>query len=250
MILRMLIALENKSTHVSDADLALIAKALTIQCLRDFCPAWGLEKATVISVPKGHAPQGADAVIVQYDTIDEPDALGFHTDDQGRYVGALAATPVLDNGGSALGDPAHPEIACVASVASHEVCELLADPTVNRWLDCGRPITVSGVSFLEVALEVCDPVEGDSVVIVIGGKPILVSNFILPAWGDPLAISSSQMDFLGKLHSQFSMDAGGYMVVRSEINGGQQIFGDMMPEWKKNTKQRSGRGAKRILLSP
>lgn len=243
----MLIILENKSSRVTDDELSAIAEAIQVQAQRDFCPLWNVAQSTVVAVASGKVPAGADAVIVQLDAIDDPEALGYHTDSTGAFIGSLGANPVLDNGGSIFGDPAHPEVACVASVASHEVLELLADPTCNRWLDCGGTLQFGTTRFKEVALEVCDPVEGDSYVVSAGNQKVLVSNFILPAWGDPMAPADSKRDFLGKIHQTMGMDRGGYMVVRSEIDGGQAIFDEHMPLWKREIKQRVGRGAKKLL---
>jgi hypothetical protein len=236
-----LLALVNHSNRMTDAQLAIIAAAVQTQVARDFAVAWGLSATSVIAVAKGHpAPPGSPSIAV----IDVPDvdgALGYHTDDGGVYDGFVFCNPVLDNGGSILGSPAHPEEPGVASVISHEVLELLGDPTCNRWIDCGSEYVVSGVSFTEVADEKCDPCEGDGYVIGVGKAPVVVSNFLLPTWFDPLAPTTVKTDFMGKLRGQFSMDAGGYIAVRDVTGSEQQVFGHAMPEWKQHLKHSASR---------
>jgi hypothetical protein len=241
----------NHSARAKDADLAKIAAAITLQDAQHFSPSWGLVPSTVIAVPKGHTVPIAAHIAV----IDKPnlaDALGYHTDDGGIYDGFIYVNPVLDNGGTILGDPAHPSLPCLASVASHEVLELRGDPTCNRWIDCGQEITEQdGTTFSEVADEVCDPCEEDgyAVHVVVGGVPavVVVSNFVLPAFFDQLAPAHAKRDWLGRLHGPFMMDAGGYMAVRDGAGQETQVFGDRVPEWKRELKRaQSLRQARRL----
>jgi hypothetical protein len=80
---------------------------------------------------------------------------------------------------------------------------------------------------------VCDPVEAPTYVV----KDVSVSNFVTPAWFDPLAVQKkkTQFDKLGLLSRSFSILKGGYVVYASEGKE-QQQFGDEFPGWRKDMK--------------
>jgi hypothetical protein len=136
--------------------------------------------------------------IAVVDTVkDQPEGvLGFHTEDQGgKLWGVVAAKPKLDNGGHATtGDWS------VSSVLSHEVLEMFVDPNCNLWANNGTGAVYS--------FEVCDPVEAPTYVI----EGVSVSNFVTPAWFDPLSSKAAQFDKLKKLQTPFSLLKGGYQV--------------------------------------
>ena len=239
-----LLAFVNHSARVTDAQVSVIAAAVQLQYARDFAPAHDLVAMQMIAVAKGHsAPTGA-RVLGVIDKADLDGAYGYHTDEGGSYDGFLFVDPVLDNGGTVLGNPSRPGDPCVASVGAHEAMELGADTTCNKWADCGAEITLRGVSFREVAWEVSDAVEGDGYIVNVGRQPVCVSNFVLPAWFDPLAPRGTRRDFMGKLHASFSMDDGGYMAVRDGARNEREVFGEAMPAWKRTLKSSIARRAR------
>src|SRR3954447_24520075 len=142
-------------------------------------------------------PDGAVPILI----VDNPDvanALGYHdVDPRGVPYGRVFVDPVLDNGGTPLGDAGDPSLS-VSAVLSHEVLEWWYDPACNDWSDRGRS---------SVAKELCDPVEADWYRI----DGVAVSNFILPAWFNPLD-KVGPWDRLGKLHGPFTMTKGGYWI--------------------------------------
>jgi hypothetical protein len=130
----------------------------------------------------------------------------------------VAAQPELDNGGKVTtGDWS------VSSVLSHEVLEMYVDPNCNLWANDGKG---SAYSF-----EVCDPVEAPTYTV----SGVSVSNFVTPAWFDPLAPATAQFDKLGQLKTPFSILKGGYVVYESAGKEHQQ-FGDEFPGWRKEMK--------------
>jgi hypothetical protein len=217
----MLIAILNQSTLVTNADAATMTQAIASQVRLDAAPLWDRAPAAVIFYTDPSAVPATAHGIAIVDTIaDQPQGvLGFHTEDQGgKLWGVVAAKPELDNGGQVCtGDWS------VSSVLSHEVLEMFIDPNCNLWANDGKG---SAYSF-----EVCDPVEAPSYPV----SGVSVSNFVTPAWFDPLAPAGAQFDKLGQLSSAFSIVKGGYLVYES-AGRQQQKFGDAFPAWRREMK--------------
>jgi hypothetical protein len=154
-------------------------------------------------------PAGAVPLVIVDDPGDLDRVLGFHDITPDGPYGRIFTNPVLDNGGSALGDRGDPSLS-VSAVLSHELLEWWYDPTCNFWADRGRS---------SIALELCDPVEADWYRI----DGVAVSNYVLPAWFDPLN-KTGPWDFLGKLHGPFTMTRGGYWIEMAD-GGVRQVFG-------------------------
>jgi hypothetical protein len=217
----MLIAILNQSTLISDADAATMTQAVATQVRLDAAPLWDRAPAAVVFyTDPGAVPATAHGIAI-VDTIqNQPQGvLGFHTEDQGgKLWGVVAAKPELDNGGQVTtGDWS------VSSVLSHEVLEMFVDPNCNLWANDDKG---SAYSF-----EVCDPVEAPSYAV----SGVSVSNFVTPAWFDPLAAPTAQFDKLGLLKGAFSILKGGYVVYES-AGKEQQKFGDEFPEWRRQMK--------------
>jgi hypothetical protein len=140
------IAIINKSSVVTDAQLAVIVAACQIQITRDFAPVWGIDAKLYmagenqISVP---APQDYQLIIL--DDSDQAGALGYHdTTEAGLPLGKVFAKSDLAS---------H---SIVSATISHELLEMLADPDISRLVE----VQHGGKSFV-YALEVCDPCEDD-----------------------------------------------------------------------------------------
>ena len=217
----MLIAILNQSKLVSNADAVTMTEAIATQVRMDAAPLWDRAPAAVVFYTDHAAVPAAAHGIAIVDTIqDQPKGvLGFHTEDRGgKLWGVVAAQPELDNGGKVTtGDWS------VSSVLSHEVLEMYVDPNCNLWANDGKG---SAYSF-----EVCDPVEAPTYTV----SGVSVSNFVTPAWFDPLAPATAQFDKLGQLKTPFSILKGGYVVYES-AGKEHQKFGDEFPDWRKGMK--------------
>jgi hypothetical protein len=134
----------------------------------------------------------------------------------GRAYARIFWGPIQANGGTLTTG----ELS-LSSVISHEVLEAIGDPYANWWAD--------GPDY-EHALELADPVEGDSY--DIGG--VSVSNFVGPKW---FRKGDGPYDWMGKLSAPFTMTPGGYMIVRTSSTDVRQIFAHDYPEWKKALKE-------------
>ena len=217
----MLISILNQSTLVSNADAATMTEAIAAQVRFDAAPLWDREAAAVVFYTDASAVPAEAHGIAIVDTIqDQPQGvLGFHTEDKGgKLWGVVAAKPELDNGGkTTTGDWS------VSSVLSHEVLEMFVDPNCNLWANDGSGRVYS--------FEVCDPVEAPAYDV----NGVSVSNFVTPAWFDPLAPATARFDKLGQLHAAFSIVKGGY-VVYSGSGQPQQKFGEEFPQWRRDMK--------------
>lgn len=110
---------------------------------------------------------------------------------------------------------------------------------------------VKAESVPEVAVRRPGPVPTPVPVVPVAPKQILValSDFIFPSWHDAEAPQdgSVKFNFLGTLRAPFVLDHGGYYVKfdpsvdRSPV----QVFGRMVPDWKRRLKDESHRAARR-----
>jgi hypothetical protein len=219
----MLIAVLNQSTLVTNDQVATMVGAIAHQVELDAAPLWDRSPAAVIYYSAaGDVPTNAHVVTV-VDTIQNvpQGVLGFHTEDKGgRLWGVVAAKPELDAKAQIMtGDWS------VSSVVSHEVLEMFIDPNCNLWATNNNGKVYS--------FEVCDPVEAPSYLV----DGVSVSNFVTPAWFDPLSAQkkATRFDKLGLLSKSFSILKGGYAVYASEGKQ-RQVFGAEFPKWRKAMK--------------
>lgn len=234
----MYVVVENASTRFSDADAQTATRAIAHQVRYHAGPAWGVHAPPVVFA--GHlgalapVPPGS-YVLGLFDTDDQPDALGWHTEgDDGSVFGRVNVGAVLDNGGTPLTGPL-----TVASVLSHEVLEALIDPQVNRWAQAP-----DGRLF---AVEVGDPVESTSYTIKVGAVGVDVSDFVFPAWFDDYRGLDVRTHWADTGLVPFTLDRGGYAVVWSPGGQPTQMFGDSYPDWRRAMKSSPlARTARRI----
>jgi hypothetical protein len=101
---------------------------------------------------------------------------------------------------------------------------LFVDPNSNLWAN-----NDSGKAY---SYEVCDPVEAPTYVV----KKVSVSNFVTPAWFDPLAPKSATFDKLELLKAPFTLLKGGY-VVWASAGKEHQTYGAAFPKWRRSVKR-------------
>jgi hypothetical protein len=216
------VLLQSEQKLVTPEEARTMTRAVAEQVKLHAAPIWDKAPAAVVfySDPS-EVPAGAHGISI-VDTIDNvpQGVLGFHTeDDGGKLWGIVAAKPPLDAGGQVLtGDWS------VSSVLSHEVLEMFVDPNCNLWAN-----NENGRAY---SYEVCDPVEAPTYEV----DGVSVSNFLTPAWFDPLAdTKGTQYDYLGHLKKPFTLLPGGYLVYESAGKEHQEN-GDKMPEWRLSAK--------------
>jgi hypothetical protein len=227
----MLIAVINESTLVTNEDVRKMTGAIQKQMTWHVCPVWNSKSITVaFYADKTKVPAHAEVVSI-LDNSTQAGALGYHSEDNDVVDAFIFVKPVLDNGGVILRDPKNNQNVSVASVLSHEICEMFGDTFANGWSD--GPTLKQGSAY---AQELCDPVENDAYDITLndGVTLVSVSNFVLPQWFNPQATAKdAPFDYLGKLTKPFSMTKGGYMILMKEGTVA-QIFGEHVPQWKQD----------------
>jgi len=223
-----LIGIVNSSTQVSNEDAYIMAALVDKQLREHVAPAWGLAPPSVLYMSKP-AEFHYDAIITIFDDADQAGDLGYHTEGPDADVyGRVFASPVLQNGGNALTNALS-----VCSVLSHECIETVGDSACNRWAQ--RP------DGSQVAVELADPVEGDSYEITIASPAEsatgTVSNFVLPAWFDPDA-DPGPADYMKLVTAPFQVRDTGYVITMAA--GSTTVteqWGERYPTWKRATKE-------------
>jgi CRP-like cAMP-binding protein len=192
-------------------------------------PAWLAMHSQVKVLPKGvPLPKGDRIIVLQDDTI--KDSLGYHTELAGDVVSGVVGVGVILKAGKKVltGDLS------VSTVLSHEVCEMLINPSVSGWSDSGRGWLV--------ATEVCDPVQ--SSYYDIGG--VSVSNFVTPDFFSPVVSPGDRFDYMGVLKAPFQIAKGGYVL---NYEGGKinTYYGAVPPpEWLMKMKDRDAARTRRL----
>lgn len=208
------ICVVNKSTQVTDADVRRMAAVCDSQIRMHVAPAHNLLPAPVTYLPATHtAPKGARVITVM-DTLDDAQALGWHTEDGSEHIwGVVGTAAAIGQGAKALTGAYS-----ISSIVSHEVVEMFVDPYCSGWFDTGHGYLVAG--------EACDPVQSDWYLI----DGAAVSNFVTSSWFNPAAAKTDRFDHLGHLTAPFTLSPGGYWV-QSRAGRETQQFGADMPDW-------------------
>jgi hypothetical protein len=190
------IVIVNRSS-VADAEISNIIPALQAQVSEDFAPVWGVDATIEFVAKRAHAPQGAWQLEV-FDHTDVQGAGGYHVDNKGRVSGKAFWLDAVEGGEQPSVD------------VSHEMLEMLADPTTATMIDLQGQW--QGYQCLR---EVCDAVESDELGYPkpgVDGTAVLLSDFVLPAYffqGNP---SAGKYDFRGQIGGAApTLLQGGYL---------------------------------------
>lgn len=199
------VALVDQSGKISSELLSEVVGALNEQITADFAPVWKVRATAGAYVT---VPAGTWQIIVQT-KLDEPDALGYHTDDtHNQPISYIEYTPDW------------------SVTVSHEALEMLFDPFGNRLHSARLPQGLEGdyarfglkssASRVQYLLEVCDPCESTSY--EVGG--VALSDFLLPYWYRTSALISGSYS-----------RAGGCQKPREVADGGYVSFANPAGEW-------------------
>ncbi len=177
-----------------------------------FEPVWKIDCVLKTS-PK--AVKGAWNMLF-IDDADAADALGYHEFLKGFPLAKIFVETTLNDGQD------------VGVTASHEIVEMLADPSAN--------LTAKGPNGVIFAYETADPVEESSFKVV--GKNM--TNFVTPEWFETSAHpKGTKYDYLGHLKKPFTLEKGGYAAVQK--NGRwTQIYGSVAKERRWRKEDRTG----------
>lgn len=241
----MLIAVINESTLVTNDQVNTMCEAIQIQLNLHFAPAWNQKSIPIIFyTDKTKVPGYAWTIYIIDNDAQVAGALGFHEEEtNGKIDGYIMCQPILSNGGSVLTfDPANPGQYTVSATLSHEVMETFMDRFTNVFCDNGA------TSWCQ---EMCDPVEQIGYGIMVKGVNVSVSDFVFPNFFNPYAslTKNAPFNYLNSLKAPFTILAGGYAIQRTGGPGTEtQVFGETMPQWRRDTKKkkfsRGGRASK------
>jgi len=185
------LALVSESNLASMSDLLKVSAALQKQATRDLAPIWEIS-ATVDAFAKlEDVPDGYWPMLIM-DNIEQDGAEGIHLDRDGQPFALITARRQRDRW---------------ALTASHEMCEMLVDPSGNRQVTGDSPKAGQGrVSFV---VEVCDPSEAADFSYTVNG--IMMSDFYTPHYFDPVAASGVRYSFTGAITAPRQVLRGGYL---------------------------------------
>jgi hypothetical protein len=192
------VALVSESNRAKMSDLLLVSAALQKQASRDLAPIWEIS-ATVDAFAKlEDVPDGYWPMVIK-DNIGF-NAAGIHKDKDGQPFALISAADSLDQW---------------SLTASHEMCEMLVDPSGDRQATGDSPKDGQGrVSFL---VEVCDPSEAADFAYSSNG--ILVSDFYTPNYFDPVTASGVRYSFSGAITRPRDVLRGGYLSWKDAVSG-------------------------------
>lgn len=196
------ILISNESSVLSDQQVGDALLALEIQLNRDFAPRWGA--SALLQFVAGKPDPGVEAIHV-LDDSDQANALGYHLLDQADVPEGFVFARTSGDGWP--------------TTLSHELLEQLVDP----WVYLTALVPSWQGSPAALALEVCDPVEGDTYDV----NGFALSNFILPLWFTPGPLPSGSpalVDFLGRLSDPLSLTPGGYQAYTRDLVNWQDSF--------------------------
>lgn len=194
----------NRSTSVSDDEVRVAVGALQKQVHRDFAPIWGVD-AEIKFVASGLEPEPKSWWLV---IEDEPDplyenSLGYHT----LTSEGLPQVKISVSNTNLSGWP-------WSIMASHDLLEMLANPTCNLHVFSLKDEKISRF----YRREICDPVRSPEFAYKIDG--VVVSNFVYPAWFEWFrAQGSTKFDHCGHVSSPFECTAGAHLLVFDVYEG-------------------------------
>lgn len=185
------IFIRNTSTVMSDQQIENALPALQAQVDLDFAPVWSMD-ATLRFIGSAEAPADAWTLTVN-DVSDVMMALGYHTvcnqNGHGAPCAYVSAQSTLDAG-------EQPTV-----TLDHELLEMLADPFTTTMQKVGRRYYIQ---------EVCDAPEEDAYTRPgADGSPVMLSDFVTPAWFRPGHVGP--YDHLGRITQPLQLLPGGYI---------------------------------------
>jgi hypothetical protein len=212
------IAVINFTSTLNGQAVQDVIRAVNRQVLEDFVPIWGYGRVLRLhavdfnpAAPDALAPEkvAADSAMYLVDEASLPGALGFH-DLNTRDV-PVGFVFVLDPNDWTV-------------TLSHEVLELILDPTVNIFVPGPDPRNASNLVLH--TYEACDAVERISYNI----DGIGVSNFLTPSYFTVGDAPGAQNDFLGAGVSSFGATPNSHIAFFDLSTGTfETVFGQQTP---------------------
>jgi len=187
------------------------AAALQKQVARDYSPIWHVRATVSAFAALDDVPNGYWPVIVM-DDIHVAGAAGVHQDKKGQPYALVEASDSW------------------SLTASHETLEMLTDPFGNRLVSGRSP--KRGQGRVEFLVEVGDPCEDAAFAYTANG--VTVTDFITPAFFDPVPSPSVQYSFTGAVKKPRQVLNGGYLSWHDPISDHwwQEVWFDAKPKFR------------------
>lgn len=182
------VALLSDTNNISFSDLTLASAAIQKQVTRDLGPIWNIEASVDAFESLDVVPLGYWQVIIK-DQIPYR-AAGIHLNNENGQPFALVK---------------YSDDWTVTS--SHEILEMLVDPSGNRTVATNSPKDDQGRVLILV--EVCDPSEAAQFGYTVNG--VLVSDFYTPHFFDPISAVGVRYSYTGSLTEPRQVLDGGYI---------------------------------------
>jgi hypothetical protein len=216
-----ILTIANVSSSVDDPSFAAAVAAIGLQVSRDFQPEWNVVatiSGTKLSMtgPQVALDTPTDAIIYLGDSSEDPttgvsNVYGYHFANYNHIPYGFVYLDVCKQYGEVW-----------SCTLSHEVLELLADPTASQTVSgpasANQPASGPNVYY---DLEVCDPTQGDNYSI----NGVTVSNFVMKSYFNMLG-GSANTNFLNLALTRFGTRPGGYFQYEDsgsahQVNGSQ-----------------------------
>jgi hypothetical protein len=182
------VALISETNRISLDALTVVAAAVQKQATRDLGPIWKIDTSVDAFASLEQVPLGYWQVLIK-DSIPQR-AAGIHLN---RENGQPFALVRFSEDWSLT--------------VSHEVLEMLVDPSGNRTVPTDSP--EDGQGRVLVLIEVCDPSERAQFGYTVNG--VLVSDFYTPQFFDPVAAAGVRYSFTGAIQRPRQVLEGGYI---------------------------------------
>ncbi len=196
------ISIINFSTELSDQEVQDAIRAMNRQVVEDFLPVWGGGRILRLHAS---AFDPADEATLAEDPVRGESVI--YLIDEGTLAGALGFH-ALNTSGIPFGFVFTDFINDWTVTLSHEVLELIIDPTANIFVPGPDPRDPgNGQKFVWHTYEVCDAVERTSYAI----DGIRVSNFLTPAYFSVGDERGTRNDFLGIGVTSFGATPGSHL---------------------------------------
>ena len=197
------VALIDQTGAIDPTQMAAVAAALSIQVTRDLSQFWPVSATVQALSPQVGVPPGFFPIFIVASL--PPGEGGVHLSSNNQPYANVEA----GNGWMLA--------------ASHELCEMLVDPSTNL-LHTATAITLASDGTVqdtsgqfEYLVEVCDPSESPDHGYVINGVP--VSDFYTPNYFDPVTSAAVRYSFTGALTAPRQVLKGGYLSWHDPVQG-------------------------------
>jgi len=168
-----------------------------------FCSVWSPKQYICQAAPASIKPGSNGLYCVFMDNSDMAGTLAYHTQSSSVPLGKVFVKTILQYGGAILLG-ANSNVPTVAQAFTHEIFEMIVNMNVNTWWQRNDGSLIPA--------EVCDPVQGNLIIVKVGSSRVGLSDYILPVWSNPQGVKGP-FNYLNTLTQPFQLAKGGYIIV-------------------------------------